>query len=535
MAKVLISAASASELPVDAVVVPVSKREGQVHVLPCTGGLPEHIVGDQPLGVLAASLGSNAAEGEITKLPSLGQLNAGVVATVGVGRPEQVGDADTTAQVWARVFGSAIRCLAGTAKVALLLPTEQAAGVAPEQLIRAVAEGALLAAYSFDAFRSGGDNDPDQADQPRHDPVREITLVVEDAGKTSHYQAIADRAAVIAQAVHLTRDLVNTPPSHLHPQELAEAAEQVGRTADVTVEVLDEFALRDGGYGGILGVGKGSVHPPRLVTMRYQPSGQTLAHLVLVGKGITFDSGGLSLKPPTAMETMKLDMAGAAAVIAAVGAIASLKIPVQVTGLAALAENLPSGTSQRPSDVLTTRNGTTVEVLNTDAEGRLVLADALADACTLRPDLIVDVATLTGAQMIALGNRTSAIMANSDQVREAVVAAAQAAGESMWPMPLPPQLRKSLDSAVADISNMGDRYGGMLVAGIFLQEFITEGQPWAHLDIAGPAFNTSAAWGYTPKQATGVAVRTLVELAQQLSEGKLTLPSRPQQESGEEG
>lgn len=250
--------------------------------------------------------------------------------------------------------------------------------------------------------------------------------------------------------------------------------------------------------------------------MAYQPRGAR-AHLALVGKGVTFDTGGISIKPAANMDEMKADMSGAAAVIAAVQAIAALELPVSVTGWIPAAENMPSSTAQRPGDVLTTYDGTTVEVLNTDAEGRLILADALGMAVEESPDLIVDVATLTGAQRIALGSRTAGVMANDDAARAHVIDAATTAGEAMWPMPLPDDLRASLDSATADIANIGDRLGGMLSAGVFLREFIPEGQPWVHIDIAGPAFNEKAAYGYTPKGGTGAAVRTFVELAENLS------------------
>src|SRR5690606_18773636 len=241
--------------------------------------------------------------------------------------------------------------------------------------------------------------------------------------------------------------------------------------------------------------------------------------LALVGKGMTFDSGGLSLKPSSAMEWMKSDMGGAAAVLAAMRAIAELRVPVNVVGYLAIAENMPSGTAQRPSDVLRIYGGKTVEVLNTDAEGRLVMADALVRAQEDNPDLIVDVATLTGAQLVALGTRVFAVMANDDAVRDQVVAAATSAGEAAWPMPLPEELRKGLDSSVADIANVaGERWGGMLSAGVFLKEFIADGVKWAHLDIAGPAFNQGEPHGYTPKGGTGAATRTLVRLAESLAQ-----------------
>ena len=293
------------------------------------------------------------------------------------------------------------------------------------------------------------------------------------------------------------------------------------RAAGLDVEVLDEKALADGGYGGITGVGQGSVHPPRLVRVAYTHP-DAAKTVVLVGKGITFDSGGLSLKPPKSMEAMKSDMGGAAAVLAAVSAIAQLGPAVNVVGYLCMAENMPSGTAQRPSDVITIYGGRTVEVLNTDAEGRLVLADALARSAADSPDLLIDVATLTGAQLVALGPRIMGVMANDDAVRDGVVDAARRAGEAAWPMPLPEELRKGLDSAVADIANVTrSRNGGMLVGGLFLREFVPDGVRWAHLDIAGPAYHEGEPYGYTPKGGTGAAVRCLVQVALDVADGRL--------------
>jgi len=321
--------------------------------------------------------------------------------------------------------------------------------------------------------------------------------------------------------MRLVRDLVNTSASHLFPASFAAEAERVAAESGLSIEVLDEKALADGGYGGLTGVGQGSAHPPRLVRVAYEPAGAQKT-VVFVGKGITFDSGGLSLKPAKAMEAMKSDMSGAAAVLAAVRAAAALGPAVNVVGYLALAENMPGATAQRPSDVITIYGGTTVEVLNTDAEGRLVMADALARSEDDHPDLLVDVATLTGAQLVALGPRIAGIMANSDEVREGVVDAARRAGEQAWGMPLPEELRKGLDSPVADLANVtGERHGGMLVAGLFLKEFVPGGVRWAHMDIAGPAFHEGEPYGYTPKGGTGAAVRTLVQLAFDVAEGRL--------------
>ncbi len=321
---------------------------------------------------------------------------------------------------------------------------------------------------------------------------------------------------VITRSINLVRDLVNTSPSDLHPKEFADAAVSACRTLKLDVDVLDGRALSRGKYGGIIAVGMGSAHSPRLVRISYTHP-KAKRHLALVGKGITFDSGGLSLKPSAAMDWMKCDMGGAAAVLGAMTAIARLKPVINVTGWLPLAENMPSGTAQRPGDVITIRGGRTVEVLNTDAEGRLVLADAIVRAAEDKPDVIADAATLTGAALVALGARTAGIMGNDDELRTRVHDIATATGEQMWPMPLPPELRPSMDSPVADIANIGDRYGGMLVAGLFLQDFVPDDIPWVHLDIAGPAFNQGEPHGYTPKGGTGAAVRTFVGLAQAMA------------------
>jgi len=384
-------------------------------------------------------------------------------------------------------------------RIALALPARGQAGA------EAVALGALLGGYTFGRYRS----------EPAAQPA--LTLVA----SGSHAAEAARRAEVLADAVTLARDLVNTGPSDLVPATFADRAGQIATEAGIGITVLDEQALAEGGYGGIIGVGQGSVHPPRLVRLEYTPQGASKT-LVLAGKGITFDSGGLSLKPAKAMETMKSDMGGAAAVLAAMQAISMLGLPVRVVGYLPLAENMPSGTAQRPSDVLTMYGGTTVEVLNTDAEGRLVLADALARSASDSPDVLVDVATLTGAQVVALGARVAGVMSNDDALRGAVVDAAGRAGEAMWPMPLPDELRKGLESSVADLTNVAsDRNGGMLVAGLFLREFVPLGVRWVHLDIAGPAYNEGPPHGYTPKGGTGAATMTLVQIAQDMADGRL--------------
>ena len=444
------------------------------------------------------ALGATGKPEEITKTLSAGALGAPLIAAVGLGK---VWPTAPDTEALRRAAGAAVRALASAkvTKIAFALPAGDAASA------EAVAVGAMLGSYYFGRYRSNGHAAP------------QLTLV---AAGDQVAPAVA-RAEVIAAAVNLVRDLVNTSPSHLYPETMAAQADEIAGQAGLDIEILDEKALREGGYGGLTGVGQGSVHPPRLVRLGYRHPDATKT-VVFAGKGITFDSGGLSLKPPKAMETMKCDMGGAAAVLAALQAIAALRPAVNVVGYLSLAENMPGGQAQRPSDVITIYGGTTVEVLNTDAEGRLVLADAMARSAQDSPSLLVDVATLTGAQLVALGKRVAGVMANDDATRDGVVKAADKAGESMWPMPLPEELRRGLDSKVADLANVAaERDGGMLVAGLFLREFVPDGVKWAHLDIAGPAFNTGEAYGYTPKGGTGSAVRTLVQIAADVADGLL--------------
>ncbi|MCO5967055.1 leucyl aminopeptidase [Actinoallomurus soli] len=488
--------AQSASLDVDAVVIGVVTDDSGPALAPGAAGVDEAFQGR--LVDALSGLGAEGKPGEVTKVPTFGNLAAPLVVAVGLGESYD-------AEALRRAAGAALRSLAGSGSVAVLLPAATADEVA------AVATGALLGNYAFLNYRTG--------DGHKH-PVAEITVVTE-ADTNGVVQGALDRARTLAEAVSLVRDLVNAPPSDLNPEDLAAAAREVGEEAGLSVEVLDEHALVEGGYGGIVGVGQGSANPPRLVRLAYEHPEATKT-VAFVGKGITFDSGGLSLKPSESMDWMKSDMGGAGAVLGALKAIAALGPKVKVVGYLAIAENMPSGTAQRPSDVLTIYGGKTVEVLNTDAEGRLVMADAIVRAGEDEPDLIVDVATLTGAQLVALGTRTTGVMANDDDVREKVVDAAGRAGESAWPMPLPEELRKGLDSAVADIANIsGERWGGMLVAGIFLKEFVPDGVRWAHLDIAGPSFNQGQPYGYTPKGGTGSAVRTLVQIAEDVAAGTL--------------
>lgn len=433
-----------------------------------------------------AALGVTGKPDDVHVIPAGDHVKARVLILTGIGEKPRISIPHETLR---RAIGAATRTISGLSKAAVAFPLEDV------HAVRAAAEGAVLGAYSYAAYRSDSKT-----------PVEAIEIITEKSRDKAAKQAI-NATQIVTDAVRRTRDLVNMPPRDLFPEAFAELAKTAVRGTGAKITVLDEKGLAEGGFGGLLAVGQGSARGPRLVTVSWSPARPTRT-VALIGKGITFDSGGLSLKPAASMETMKSDMAGAAAVLSAVVAAAQLGLPVAVTGYLALAENMPSGCAQRPSDVITIHGGRTVEVLNTDAEGRLVLADALAAAAETQPDVMLDIATLTGAQMVALGSRVSAVM-GTDEVRAEVIAASTACGEQFWPMPLPPELRDSMDSKVADIANMGDRYGGMLVAGLFLKEF-TDELPWAHLDIAGPSFNDAAPHGYTPAGGTGVGVRTLL-------------------------
>lgn len=457
--------------------------------------------GDSAFDDIRASLkalGVTGAEDELRRLAAPSG-SAKSIALVGLG------SAEVTPNVLRRAAGSATRQLTSIESLSLALPTSNSDDVL------AILEGAAIGSYSFMRYRS----------QPRESaktPATDITVITSVSGVDD----LPARATIIADAVHNVRDLVNMPPLDLYPETFAAAAQEMAEGVPVTVTVLADKELAEGGFGGIIGVGQGSIRSPRLVKVEYSPKGAT-KHIALVGKGITFDSGGLSLKPGSSMVGMKYDMTGAATVLSVALAIARLGLGVRVTTWLCIAENMPSGSAIRPNDILTIRGGKTVEVLNTDAEGRLVLADGLVAASEEKPDAIIDVATLTGAARVALGDRYVGTMGDETLVGD-MVSVAKRVGETMWPMPIPSELRSLLNSDVADIANVkiGHSGAGMLVAATFLQEFIGKADdgsqiPWAHLDIAGPANNDAGGYGYTGKGPTGVTVRTLIALAEQVS------------------
>ncbi|MGU3408939.1 leucyl aminopeptidase [Microbacterium sp. M1A1_1b] len=468
-----------------------------VGVRPGTDGAPASLAtpatGD--LGALdgldLAAIGATGAKDQLVRIPAT-DLAAGSIALIGLG-------SGTDAAAVRSAAGSAVRQLPQVASIALALPTDSA------ELVDAALEGAALGAYAFTRHKGAGTTTPARGSQA-------VTVLA----PSSVAADATVRPAVVADAAALVRDLVNTAAGDLGPADVASVATDLAADLPLTVEVLDETALAEQGFGGILGVGVGSVRPPRLVVVRYAPESAT-KHLALVGKGITFDSGGLSLKPAAGMLGMKTDMTGAATVLATTVAAARLGLDVKVTAWLCLAENMPSGSATRPGDVLTLKNGKTVEVTNTDAEGRLVLGDGLVAATLEQPDAVVDVATLTGAQVVALGDRTTGLMGTDDLVAQ-IRAVASGVAEPIWPMPLPEELDARLASEVADMVNatVGNPAGGMLLAGKFLERFIEGDVPWAHLDIAGPSENKGGGYGWLGKGATGVMVRTLISLAEEL-------------------
>jgi leucyl aminopeptidase len=456
------------------------------------------VIGREENAEMLAQVKATGGVDQVVRLPA-GVLDDLPVMLVGLG-------AEATESAFRAAAGTAARASGGDRRLIL------DAAAADDGILAALLEGSAIGAYVYEG-RPRGDED--------RSPASDIVVV----GSSRASDELVRRSGTVAEAVRLTRDLVNTPPSAQGPDDLARAAVDAASGLPIDVRVWDEAELASDGFGGILGVGSGSVRPPRLVRLDYVPEGAA-GHLAIVGKGITFDSGGLSLKPPVSMVGMKYDMAGAASVLAVVVAVARLALPVRVTGWMCIAENMPSGSAIRPNDVLTIRGGTRVEVLNTDAEGRLVLADGLRAATEEHPDAVIDIATLTGAQMVALGTRYSAVM-GEDALLRRITDAAKRAGELVWPMPLPSELRARLRSEVADITNAtpGNTAAGMLLAGVFLREFVgasseepgASAVPWAHLDIAGSAQNDGAPYGYVAKGATGVLVRTLIGVAEQFT------------------
>jgi leucyl aminopeptidase len=439
---------------------------------------------------------------EIGIVHTFGKLPARIVAIVGLGKRE-----DFNVDKIRRATGHFCRALRklNCRRVATILHGAGMGGIEPESSAEAIVEGALLGLYSFTKYK-----------KPEYEDIEEMLIVVRGKEEVPILEAAIGKGKLLASATNLARDMVNEPANYMTPNQMAGIAREIASKYSLEFRVFDREDMETMGMGALLGVAKGSNQPPKLITLSYKGDERSEKALGLLGKGITFDSGGISIKPSEGMGDMKDDMAGAAAVMTALGAIAQLKLKINVTAIIPATENLPSGTALKPGDVLRASNGKTIEVISTDAEGRLILADALSYAEKLGLSPLIDLATLTGACRVALGTLCSGLFGNDQDLVDKVLRAAARTGERMWQMPMPEEYKEQNESEIANVKNTGNRYGGAITAALFLAEFVGN-VPWVHIDIAGTAFSAKES-GYIIKGATGVGVRTLVELA--LSEAK---------------
>ncbi len=435
--------------------------------------------------------------GEVSIVHTFGKLPARIVAIAGLGKSQDF-NVDRIRGV-AGEFCRALRKL-NCHKIATILHGTGIGGIALEASAEAIAEGALLGLYSFTKYK-----------RPEYEDIEKMLIVIREKGKVPMLEPTIDKGKAIALATNLARDMVNEPANYMTPSQMAEAAKEIAGKCNLEFKLFDRDDMEAMGMGALLGVAKGSNQPPKLITLSYRGDESSEKALGFLGKGITFDSGGISIKPPEGMGEMKDDMAGAAAAIAAVGAIAQLKPKINVTAIIPATENLPSGTALKPGDVLKAMNGKTIEIISTDAEGRLILADALSYAQKLGLSPLIDLATLTGACRVALGTLYSGLFSNDQDLADRVLRAAERTGERMWQMPMPEEYKEQIKSEIANVKNTGNRYGGAITAALFLAEFV-DSTPWVHIDIAGTALSNKES-GYIVKGATGVGVRTLVELA----------------------
>ncbi len=440
--------------------------------------------------------------GEVNIVHTLGKLPVGIVAIAGLGKRQDF-NVDKIRGV-AGEFCRALRKL-NCHKIATILHGAGIGGIEPEASAEAIAEGALLGLYSFTKYK-----------KPEYEDIEAMLIIVREKEKVPILEPAIGKGKLVAEATNLARDMVNEPANYMTPNQMAEVAKEIANKYNLEFKVFEREDMEAMGMGALLGVAKGSNQPPKLITLSYRGDERSEKALGFLGKGITFDSGGISIKPSEGMADMKDDMAGAAAVMAALGAIAQLKPNINVTAIIPATENLPSGTALKPGDVLKAMNGKTIEVISTDAEGRLILADALSYAQKLGLSPLIDLATLTGACRVALGTLYSGLFGNDQDLADKVFRAAEKTGERMWQMPMPEEYKEQIKSEIADVKNTGNRYGGAITAALFLSEFVAN-TPWVHIDIAGTSFSNKES-GYTIKGATGVGVRTLVELS--LSEAK---------------
>ena len=492
----IVEASSVAQLGADAVMVPLfAHSEGSDSSYAngadsfSIGALPSELsIDDAALLQALNAVNASGRRGSTTVVPAPQGAAVARVVTVGLGsedlKPAQVSD----------VIAEAVRNLRGVSTLA----------VATGDLdVEAALLGAGLGSYFYDGLKNSPSNPS---------PVRQVAAIIEASDDST--DAALKRASILIDSICLARDLVNSPSNALYPEKYALFAAEQAREAGCEVEVLDYEQLVEQGFGGIVGVGRGSARKPRLVRISWKPEAAK-KHVALVGKGITFDTGGISIKPSANMQAMISDMGGSAAMIASTIAAARLGLKVQVTATIPMAENMPSGDSYRPGDTLVQYGGKTVEIVNTDAEGRLILADAIARACEDNPDYLIETATLTGSALVALGRRTAGVM-GEETFRDRIAEIGREVGEPAWAMPITEEIAEGMKSKVADLVNSGSRWGGMMAAGFFLGEFVSEGTPWAHIDVAGPAWNEASPYGVNPARATGAPVRTVVAAIEEL-------------------
>jgi leucyl aminopeptidase len=491
--EIKVIAGDITQIEVDAIVV--NLFEGVEQPSGATAAVDKALYG--AIGSLISRGEIKGKFGEVKVVHTFEKLPAKMVAIAGLGKREDF-NVDKIRSV-AGEFCRALRKV-NCRKIATILHGAGTGGIELEAAAEAIAEGALLGLYSFAKYK-----------KPEYEDIEEMLIVLREEEKVPSLELAIGKGKLMAEATNLARDMVNEPANYMTPSQMAEAAKEIASKYNLEFKVFDRKDMEEMGMGALLGVARGSNQPPRLITLNYKGDERSEKALGFVGKGITFDSGGISIKSSEGMSEMKDDMAGASAVMAALGAIAQLKPKINVTAIIPATENLPSGTALKPGDVLKAMNGKTIEVISTDAEGRLILADALSYAQKLGLSSIIDLATLTGACRVALGTLYSGVFGYDQDLIDKILKAAEKSGERMWQMPMPEEYKEQNKSDIADVKNTGNRYGGAITAALFLAEFI-DNNSWVHIDIAGTAFSTKES-GYIVKGATGVGVRTLVELA----------------------
>ncbi|TET50108.1 MAG: leucyl aminopeptidase [Dehalococcoidia bacterium] len=485
-----------TQIEADAIVV--NLFEGAEHAGGATAAVDEAL--DGAISSLIDRRAIKGRFGEVAIVHTVakpGQVGARIVAIAGLGKPEDC-SADRIRGV-AGEFCRALRKL-NCRNMATILHGAGSGGIDLQASAQAITEGALLGLYTFGKYK-----------KPEYEDIEEMLIVVSEESSLPVLEPAIGKGKITAEATNLARDMINEPANYMTPSQMAEAAQEIAAKYGLEFKAFDREDMETMGMEALLGVASGSSQPAKLITLSYTGDAHSQRTLGFLGKGVTFDSGGISIKSSEGMGEMKGDMAGAAAVMAALAAIAQLRPQVNVTAVIPATENLPSGTALKPGDVLKAMNGKTIEIISTDAEGRLILADALSYAQKLGLSPLIDLATLTGACRIALGTLYAGLFSNNQDLTDKVLEAAQRAGERMWQMPMPEEYKEQIKSEIADVKNTGERAGGAITAALFLSEFV-DTTPWVHIDIAGPA-NSSKESGYTVKGGTGVGVRTLVELA----------------------